>query len=1127
MTALETLIRATPPANDLPDSMICGVDLSGFSRWLDGEIERRGDDALEAIADGVSQFLNLAVAAIEAEGFALGCLLGDGFIAVCPGPASPGAVTRLRAAMHMIEPSARVVIVAGAAQAIALPGWDGRHDSMLSGAGVVDCHVALDAQPRTTTLARPLTGGAVAGSETRLVDAEFADMVVMFACLQGRPPPPMALDLLQRRLPAWQAMADALGGRFERITHDDNGYLLRFAWLNAPGADDAARRLAAAIENDCGGITVGTGVATGMIFRAGLAGLVVTHDHDRTIIQGTAVNRAAKHAKHGTASRVRAAVVAVPHARNTPGATGREAELQWLIDRLADPATARIVVTGAPGMGKSHLLRALGAATSTLTVAATPQHCLDPLWLWDELIAALPEAIATRHAVTMATLATARGTEDAVVLLERHNEAIIEALANAVAIGADRVIVIDDLQWADAASHRMVARVATALPTLRLVAGGREGHAAVAPHLAGAAHLALTPLSPAALAVATAAAGVVAPPPDVIALAQGNPLHAIQLAFAAHETTGDFDGGSIVAVIDARVAALPTRDRALLRLLAIAGRSLPRFRLLALASSVGIDPDQINLGILADRAFVAIDDDHVALVHRRLGDRVAALTPPSVRAMLHLRTARLLVVAHRAGDIACGRGEIAAHWAAAGAAARAAIAYALAGDAALDDGDFSSAHQLFTAVDAALQSTRSPDVRRADAAAGRGMAAWGQGNLRQAGVELRVANRHIEAAFAGTRGQAAGRLRWMRVVGRRADVSPRLRQAMLRASVLRIELGFFRGSMRDFALGSAVALRLNDNSASRVALRCRCMGAAAATLGLLHLRTASLWLIGRCRAIDPEGRPASTAAGGEALWRLAAGEWDRGAALLDEARDRLGTPVDPHLLGGIVCMRALQWHLRGKSDAALADFAEVGAIADRIGNVQFAAWSKYGRAMPLLALGRVAEAETEVAASEWLLKDNDDLLSDLNCAGLRARISLARGEYEAAIDHADQGLALCQQLFPANFGSIEGYSAPAIVAASLARNAGIAPETRRRAAALLRPALVQLRRYVRICGLGAPRLQIARALAETNPVAARRHALRAIALADKLAMPFDSRAAHDLILLLERPADAAIYQPRW
>ena len=716
---------------------------------------------------------------------------------------------------------------------------------------------------------------------------------------------------------------------------------------------------------------------------------------------------------------------------------------------------------------------------------------------------------------------------EAAILIECHNAAVIGALADEVANGADRVVVIDDVQWADAASHRMITRLAAALPTLRVVLAGREGHAAVTPHLAGTAHLALAPLSPAALALATAAAGVVAPSPDVLGLAQGNPLHAIQLAFAASEGMGDFDGGSIAAVIDARVAALSTRDRALLRLLAVAGRPLPRLRLLALATRVGIDPGQIDLRTLADRAFVVTIDDHVTLVHRRLGDRVATLTPPSVRAMLHLRTARLLVMAGRAGDIACGRSEIADHWAAAGASARAAIAYAVAGDAALDDGDFSSAEALFTAVDATLEKAGSGPIRRADAAAGRGMAAWCQGDLRRAGADLLAANRHIDAAFAGTRGRIFGRLRWLKVVVRRANVSPRLRHAMLRAGVLRIELGFFRGSMRDFALGSAVALRLTDNSVSRAALRCRCMGAAAATLGLLHLRGASLWLIRRCRAIDPEGRPASTAAGGEALWRLAAGEWHHGAALLDEARDRLGTPVDPHLLGGIVCMRALQWHLRGNSNAALADFSEVGVIAERIGNVQFAAWARYGRAMPLLALGRVAEAEVEVAAAERLLADNDDLLSDLNCAGLRARISLMRGDHDAAIDHASQGLALCKRLFPANFGSIEGFSAPAIVAASIARNRGVAPDTRRRAAALARPALVQLRRYVRICGLGAPRVQIARALCETDVVAARRYAMTAIALAEKLAMPFDARAAHDLILLLERPADAALYQPRW
>jgi len=1111
------------------DAMLCGIDLSGFSRWLDTELDRRGRDGLEAISDEISHFLEEAVAAIANEGFMLGAFLGDGLIGLRGDAAAVGALKRIQAAMRSIEPSARVVTARGAAEAITLPGWNGRTEVMLTGPGVVACHRKLEDYNRVKSMNRRVAGAGIV--KAKLLDAEIADAVILFVCLQGRPPPAAALMLLRERLPVWQAAADALGGRFERITHDDNGYLLRFSWLGGSGSEAAATQVSQLIGADCDNVVaIGCGLARGTIFRAAVPPPAPLYDSDRTIIQGGAVNRAAKMAKHGAGPILTQRLTSVSGRDVSNRAAGRETELAWLQAQIADARVPLIRITGAAGLGKSHLLRALSASiigAKAIVVTATPQRCRDQLWLWNELIAALDPDVVDGYAAVLASIASARGQVSAAVLIEQQNRGILDALATAVVLRPGLVVVIDDVQWADAASRRMIVRAALAVQGLRLVIAARDGYDGLVPQIAGCVTLELQSLPPAALARAAASAGAPAPN-TLLALANGNPLHAIQLAFAAREHAGGFDHASIGAVIDTRVSALAPRTRAILRMLAIADRPITQARLSMLADRSGIDPASIDLQSLADRAFVTVHDNEVALSHRSLSERISMLTPPSVRAQLHSQMAYILVAARKCGDTAPGRGEIAAHWAAAAKIDRAAIAYVRDGDSALADGDFESAQALFANAETALRKRGGNASRLAHTQAGCGMAAWGQGDLRRAVSLSKSAHEFIDHALTGGRSRRVGSLRRLGILAGFGSVPTRLKLAIFRAGSLRAESGFFTGSAYDFAMGGFTSFRLNDSNASRDAIRSRGIGALATIVGLMHQRRASLWLLGKCRAIGPDGLPASSAAGGEAIWRLAAGEWEQGAALLDEAQQLLGNPADPHLLGGVACMRALHQHLRGDSEASLASFGQVAKLADRIGNRQYQAWALYGSAMPLLANGRTTEAEAAVIAAECLLADNDDKLSNLNCAGLRARIAVSQGDLGLALEYAAAGLALCRQVFPGNFGSVEGFSAPAIVTASIARYSQAPQVIRRRAAQLRRPALSQLRRYVNICKIGAPRLSIAVALATPDTARAMHHASSAAGLATTLQMPFDVRATEDLMNLISRGNnDATLYQPGW
>jgi len=152
---------------------------------------------------------------------------------------------------------------------------------------------------------------------------------------------------------------------------------------------------------------------------------------------------------------------------------GRDAELTTLratLDRLCAGAGAAIAVTGAAGAGKTRLVEAalaeLEPVDRALDVRVCRARCVEgdiapPLWPWLQLAPALgPAGTALAEAIRAqpGIDATSEAGE------QRMLDAAVAALAQ---LGSPPVVlVIDDMQWADAASQHIAQLLVSRLPEL-------------------------------------------------------------------------------------------------------------------------------------------------------------------------------------------------------------------------------------------------------------------------------------------------------------------------------------------------------------------------------------------------------------------------------------------------------------------------------------------------------------------------------------------------------------------------------------------------------------------------------------------------------------------------------------
>lgn len=355
---------------------------------------------------------------------------------------------------------------------------------------------------------------------------------------------------------------------------------------------------------------------------------------------------------------------------------GRDSELQALLGHLQHArggVPSYAVITGEAGIGKSRLAGELARAARDLGARVLVGRCSQddgapPLWPWKHVLAAARLSLEEQ-------LGSEGGGQFGA--WERVTEAILTAAAEQAT-----VVVLDDLQWADPSSLRVLRLLLERADHQRLLllATWRHqpapvGELAVAADALARVHalrLELSGLPHGAVADVFAAVSSTAPSAEqAIQLRErtdGNPFFLVEYARLAGERdlaellAEEHPPAAVTEVIARRVGQLPEATATALRTAAVVGRA---FETGVVASATDSEEDELLDRLdpaLAAGLLREVGVDRFLFAHALVRDTLVAGMPASRRARTHARIAAALeqITGHET--------EVAGHWLASGPA---------------------------------------------------------------------------------------------------------------------------------------------------------------------------------------------------------------------------------------------------------------------------------------------------------------------------------------------------------------------------------------------------------------------------------------------------------------------------
>ncbi len=846
-------------------------------------------------------------------------------------------------------------------------------------------------------------------------------------------------------------------------------------------------------------------------------------------------------------------------APSATGLIGREAELAFLkaahSETLAG-ANRLVVVLGEPGIGKTTLVNAFAddLAANGLVVPVVRAERDDrrtSMLAWRrvlEALVAMPadsdgkrvyEAIASRlrgHddlTARLPLLADMLSTEAAQTGRTRHLEgahradATMRLLGEVIALMAPKplALVLEDSQWLDSASWRLVEWVLGSFTSLLVVLCARSGEIpeeltsllqrAEKVHVDAELEpgdlarfcrtLELMELDAGSIRLLVARTLGSVPPDDeitrrVAALAGGNPLFAEEIALSLRsegliavrdgywrsirplEEMAFFEG--VEKVIRERVDHLDLAAQNVLRAAAVIGRTFGIEALEALAGQTVAEA----VDTLARTQMIrpGAETGLCEFRHDQIRDVVYSAIPSDLRQRLHGALARWIEAARTrapGADLAL----LVQHFEAAGAFDEA-VKYAdTAASNALQIGAFREVesfigicleHEPPPQKWSSADRLRSVRWRRQLAEA-----QYSRGDIRAQGIAIRKA---LDAAGHTVPNRSAAIL--LRIVARagillwrnsfpRAPVVPEPTESVRReseiarclsqaATVDYFELRFVRGMCN--LLGAVVHAERTGASAETALASAQ----LACGLGMMHWRAASRRLMARAEEVAVAlGDPSihSHVCSLDALWHLGLCEWAEVDRRLDQAQTLALRSADQLRWCNAQGMRFWSQYYRGEWSALEDTALALLTRAQNAGNLQQEIWALRCKALCVLHMDRPREAIDLLRLITAAMPGSVDLAAQISANGALA-LALSRiGKHAASFDAVASTVELLERVRrPSSHSIIVGISG-ALEVLLRGRDAGIADQFDDWVGWQKR-ALDELRRYCRVFPVGQAQL---------------------------------------------------------
>ncbi len=579
--------------------------------------------------------------------------------------------------------------------------------------------------------------------------------------------------------------------------------------------------------------------------------------------------------------------------------------------------------------------------------------------------------------------------------------------------------------------------------------------------------------------------------------------------------------GTLQDLLARRLAGVPQPAAGFLDGAACLGRELA---LELLSAVVGVDEGDVMAGVrqLVQRHVLEeAPDGRLRFVHDKLREVAYERIPVDRRVVLH-RSAALAIEARLDDGQPAARAYpvLAHHWSRAAVPDKAIEYLEKAGESALASAAFREAADFFGRLletasaangGAAVDATRPARWRRRLAEA-----SWGLGDL--AGCEA-----HLTAALESLgHGIPRSRAGWRVAIvtqslrqvghlvrgGRARGRRPALAAEAALAAALQSQRYYFRGEVLPMLSSALFAVNLAEEAGVEVRVA-EIYAQLAYVAGVSRLPGLARRYFRRAvdNAIatdDLQGLAGVRYR--EAAYHVGEGRWAEATVAGLRALELLERLANPQEIETVLA-------ILGHADSCTARFAQNRERSERLlvsartrANALHEAWGLYTVGRNRLALGD-PDAATGLLEQAWvLLAATSDRASQMICRGLLALASLRRGDLERAQVEADAASAIARGRLPTVFPTGHGYAAMAETYLGL-RERGVAGVARAR----VWEACARLWAYAMVFPIGLPVALVLSARA--NRLAGRRRlarglAVRGLAAAQRLEMPYDEAMAH-------------------